>query len=610
MAGICGWIGGNIGNAEGDKIINSMTSVLGESAGRVTSIGIGALGVQGSQNMTSLFSDSEICVACAGMIYAKSERLQEQIIEQGAAAAIANGYLRHGMNILQEIHGQFSLAIVDPAERSVILGIDRIGIYPLYYTQAGDSIIFGSRADCVAAHPLSSNVIDSQAIYDYLYFHMIPSPRAIYGEQEKLLPAQYVRFSQDKTEKGFYWHIPYEDHNSTSLEDLKSEFHSLLDTAVKRGISNGNTGSFLSGGTDSSTMAGKLTQLGGKPADTYSIGFDAPGYDEMEYARIAVKHFGTKPHEYYVTPDDVVQAIPEIAQYYDEPFGNASAIPTYYCAKMAVNDGISTMIAGDGGDEIFAGNTRYATQEIFNLYSYIPGFLRAIAEPIALRFPGGQHIPPLRKLQSYIRQARLPMPDRMETYNFLHRTPSDEIFSRDFLNLVDIDDPLKNLREVYSRTHSDSMLHHMLHLDMKITIADNDLRKVGRMCELAGIDVRYPLLDEDLVEFSAKIPPALKLKGKHLRYFFKDALQDFLPAEILTKSKHGFGLPFGLWMTTYKPLKELAYDSLLSFRKRGYLKGSYLDWLLKMHGTEHASYYGVMIWVLMMLEQWLEKKNI
>src|SRR5690606_12461662 len=188
------------------------------------------------------------------------------------------------------------------------------------------------------------------------------------------------------------------------------------------------TGAFLSGGTDSSTVSGMLGKVSGKPAETFSIGFDAQGFDELDYARITSRHFGTNPHEYYVTADDVVEAMPLIAAAYDEPFGNASAAPTYFCARMAREHGIEVVLAGDGGDEFFGGNERYAKQGVFEHYGRVPGIFRKLMEPVLMNFPLGESIMPVRKARSYIQQARVPLPDRMETYNFLHRSPLAEIF--------------------------------------------------------------------------------------------------------------------------------------------------------------------------------------
>jgi len=146
----------------------------------------------------------------------------------------------------------------------------------------------------------------------------------------------------------------------------------------------------------------------------------------------------------------------------------------------------------------------------------------------------------------------------------------------------------------------------MLHLDLKFTLADNDLRKVSRMCEAAGVEVRYPLLDEALVEFSGQLPVSYKVRGQRLRWFFKEALKDLLPREIITKSKHGFGLPFGVWALSHAPLRELVDDSMNKFEDRGYLRPEYIHGIRKQHAEEHPTYFGKMIWVMLMLEQWLE----
>lgn len=339
---------------------------------------------------------------------------------------------------------------------------------------------------------------------------------------------------------------------------------------------------------------------------SYSIGFDAQGFDEIEYARIAAARFGLNSREYYVTPEDVLEAIPLITAAYDEPFANESAIPAYYCAKLAAEDGRELVLAGDGGDELFGGNKRYRTQLVFDWYRRVPGWAQRSLEPLLFGFPGGDRIMPIRKARSYVRQAKEPMPDRMENYNFLHRTPLQEIFEPEFLAEVDPEGPLDNLREVYARPQDVSTLNRMLHLDLKLTLADNDLRKVSRTAQLAGVEVRFPLLDERIAEFAAKVPPHLLLKGSKLRYFFKKALSELLPKEIIHKRKHGFGLPVGLWTESHPGLRQLMDDSLARARDRGIVKPEYIDWLLQQHGQTHATYYGVMMWVLMMLEQWLE----
>ena len=194
----------------------------------------------------------------------------------------------------------------------------------------------------------------------------------------------------------------------------------------------------------------------------------------------------------------------------------------------------------------------------------------------------------------------------MESYNFIYRQPLGEMFEPEFLASVNPEIPKEMLRDAYFRADSGHPINRMLHLDLKFTLADNDLCKVSRMCEAAGIEVRYPLLDEALVDFSGQLPIPYKVRGQRLRWFFKEALKDFLPREIITKSKHGFGLPFGVWALSHAPLRELVDDTLNKLEDRGYLRAVYINNIRRQHAEEHSTYFGKMIWVMLMLEQWLE----
>ena len=523
---------------------------------------------------------------------------------QNPAVAVAHGWLRFGEKLPTLMHGNFAFAVLEPLKKKAFLALDRIGAERLCYGRSGGQLVFGSSVQSVAAHPAVGYTIDPQAIYDYLYFHTIPAPRSLYQGVCKLLPGQYATLKNGQINTGFYWQADYTPAEA-DFDRQRRNFREVLDQSV-RDADAPATAAFLSGGTDSSTVVGALTAARGAPVDTFSIGFDADGFDEMEYARCAVERYGSRPHEYYLKPADIVTAIPVIAREYDEPFGNESAVPTYFCAQAAHAAGFEHMLAGDGGDEIFGGNARYAKQRLFEAYSHIPAPLRhGLIEPIA-HLPGLSNHFPLAKLKSYVAQAKVGLPLRMESYNFLHRTPLDQIFDADFIHAVDPSSADAALTEVYERTASDHYINRMMHLDLKFTLADNDLRKVGTMTEAAGIEVHYPLLDDRMVAFANALPVDYKVRGQKLRWFFKEALTDLLPEKIINKSKHGFGLPFGVWSMQYAPLGELVGDSLSDFKRRGWIQPAYLDHMLAMQRGPHASYYGVMIWVTMMLERWLQ----
>jgi len=557
-----------------------------------------AVGGMGHYDAPSSYQSGRLLTIIEGSPHWTDSTLASIAEHQGHAQALAEGFLEYGKSVLNHLHGPFACCVLVPDGDYALLAIDRIGIRPLAFFADNDLLVFGSQLDQIIAHPGVDAQIDPQGIFNYLYFHMVPSPGSIYTGISKLQPGECVEFDHGQISRNFYWQLAHND-SHYSKQELLEQLHSQLEQATQSCNPDQHTGAFLSGGLDSSTVTGVFQKLSGRPIDAFSIGFDADGYDEMEFARATAKHFNVKLHEYYVTPEDVLAALPLIAKTYDEPFGNASAIPAYYCAKFAREQGISQLLAGDGGDEIFAGNARYAKQKMFDLYRHIPGVAKTVLEPLA------SNLPLLGKVKSYIEQANIPMPDRMETYNFLHRTPLEEIFSGDFLSKINPELPIQNLRETYNRAPTDDLIKRMLFLDGKFTLADNDLRKVNRMCELAGINVQYPMLQENMVEFAATIPSKWLMQGFELRSFYREGMKDFLAKETLSKSKQGFGLPFGVWMSSNEQLRQFAEANLQGIAQRGILNPTYIENLIKAQKEGHASYYGVMIWILISLEQWL-----
>lgn len=615
MGGFCGWISCRLDAARGGVVLADMQAAdraQDGGAGESILAGTGAIAIRSEIVPVAAHRSGALLAATEGRMRWTLPEFAALDARRGPAATLIEAYRRYGADCLRQLGGSFAIAVIDTENASGLLAVDRMGVRPLCYANPAGGLVFGSSAGNVAAHPAVGRTLNRQAIFDYLYCHIVPAPGTIYQTVLKLRPAEYLVFRKGAVEKHFYWQLPYRDDAAESVDAMKLRFRRLLREAAERAIdSDTEVGAFLSGGTDSSTVTGLLTELRGKPAKTYSIGFAAEGFDEMSYARITARRFGTDAHEYYLTPEDVVRAIPLVAQAYDEPFGNASAVPTYFCASKAKDDGVRVLLAGDGGDEIFGGNARYAKQKLFEVYQSVPPALRrSLVEPLAHGIPGSERIAPLRKLRSYIAQASIPLPDRLESYNFLQRTPLEEIFEPGFLADVDPIHPLKLQRDVYQRTASASPVNRMMHLDLEFTLADNDLRKVSRMCELAGLEARYPLLDDALVAFSGELPPKLKVKGLKLRYFFKQALKEFLPSETIAKTKHGFGMPFGLWLKDHKPLADLVQSSLNAFGRRGIVKADYLGRLQHEHQTAHATYFGVMIWVVTMLEQWLTSRKL
>ncbi|HEY1042880.1 MAG TPA: asparagine synthase C-terminal domain-containing protein [Telluria sp.] len=612
MSGLCGWTGYGSGFDANRQLALAMAAPLSRFDGGIVQALTGntcAVAATSAAGRAQVARAGSVLVALWGSAAIHDGALAAQAAAQGLGRTLAGAWRGSPESACRALAGPFALAMVDCDSGDALLAVDRMGAHALSYRCGDDALVFASNADAIALHPTGRQLqVDRQGIYDYVYFHMVPSPGHVWQGVRRLLPGEMLEYRCGKASVRRYWRMRFDEQAPAAFGQLKERFVSAVRDSVRDASSGCETGAFLSGGTDSSTIAGMLGEATGRPARTYSIGFDAQGYDEMAYARIAARHFGTDHHEYYVTPDDVADAIPEVASAFDQPFGNASAVPAYLCARMARRDGIERLLGGDGGDELFGGNERYAKQRVFDFYARLPAPVRrALLEPALRHFPMGGRFGPVRKARSYVQQARVPMPGRLETYNLLGRYGADTVFEADFLAAADTARPLASLEETWSASEARTLINRMLELDLKITLADNDLPKVAGACQLAGIEVAFPFLDRRVVEFSASLPPSYKLKRLALRWFFKEALRGFLPDEIIAKQKHGFGLPFGVWLGAHHRLRQLAGDSLSDLKGRRIVRPEFIDELLGRHVAEHPGYHGTMVWVLMMLEQWFRQ---
>ncbi len=324
-----------------------------------------------------------------------------------------------------------------------------------------------------------------------------------------------------------------------AFETLKSQLQDNLRAAVEACAPNERTGAFLSGGLDSSSVAGMLARVQGRSSRTFSIGFGVDAYDELTYARIANRHFHSQGHEYQVTPEDVVDAFRKIALAYDEPFGNSSAVPTYYCAKLAREHGVDHLLAGDGGDEIFGGNERYVRQQMFERYFWIPGWIRStIIEPLAHAARADSALAPLRKLRSYVDQATVRLPERLETWNLIYREGAERVIDPEFLQSID---PQRTAGDDAAGVRGDpgniaveshAVLRLALHaLRQRLAQGQHHVRARWVRESRTRCSIRR------VVDVSLRVPSALKIEGTELRSFYKRAMADFLPAEILSQAQ-------------------------------------------------------------------------
>ena len=569
-------------------------------AGGIVSVLPGAAGLIATwngQDIDFTLTDSGAAIACIGHLRPGG---------QTALSSLGDRFQRGDDALVNELRGDFALAIVDSGSGRALLAVDHVGIGAMFFARTEDgTLVFASDLALIRDYAPIEFAIDPQAIYDYTYYHAVPSPLTIYSGVSKLPPGHCLSSAAGADTVRRYWVPGFTKSSKLSERELSAELMSVLRSSVERCASDAGIGGFLSGGLDSSTVCGMLRQAVGHKVPAVSVGFDEEGYDEVSFAKTAADHFDLDHIVHYMTPDEIADSIGLIVQHYAEPFGNSSVVPSYICALTAAENGIKTLLAGDGGDELFAGNTRYAKQKLFEYYLRIPAALRSGITDAMFDGPDrAWQIGPLRKIHRYITQANVPLPGRLQTFNMMETRTPGNVFCEDFLAAVNPDHPRTLLHDEYHATDTDPV-NRMLFSDWRFTLADNDLRKVIRTCQIANVNVRFPLLDDDVIDFSIRVPASLKLKGLKLRHFYREALRGYLPDAVLNKSKHGFGLPFGEWLKQSDRLQEMVHDALSGLRKRGIYSNAFIDSLIEAHSSQHAAYFGNMVWVLAMLEWWL-----
>ncbi|MCB1865249.1 MAG: asparagine synthase [Chromatiales bacterium] len=513
---------------------------------------------------------------------------------------------REGWSALAGLRGG-RFAAVRMESGHVRAAVDPLGIEPLYYASVDGGFACGTRADLVAA-ALGIRQLDRQAVFNYLWNQVVPAPRSVWAGVRRLPPGHALDGDTKVLRAQRYWHPVFaEPAAAFDAASAALEFLAVLRGGVAAQIDSAPVGAFLSGGIDSSTVCGLLAEHRAG-AQAFSIGFGERAYDELDFARTSAAHYGLKHRTRILEAADVTAAVARIARFYGEPFGNASAVPTLYCAELAAEHGVDRLLAGDGGDELFGGNERYAKQQVYDHYGRLPRWLRAgLIEPLA-RLPGADR-GRIGKPARYAREAARPLKERIERWNHLRHFGLDEVFDAAFLDGLDVSEPARLQAGWMDEARARTTIDRMMWLDWHQTLSDNDLPKVSGMCALAGIDVRYPWLDARLVDFALRLPAREKVRGRRLRHFVKQALAEFLPGAVIAKRKHGFGLPVGPWLAGDSMLHAWATDALGALEARGLLRAGFARRLIGQELARHPAYFGGFVWVLAMLEQWLREHD-
>lgn len=620
VSGICGLVMRQQSEQVRPDHLAPMLQALGQevAGGRQLYLGAVALGTRGfagriADGAQMTVHASPLAIVVHGSLYNRRELLAAGRHEESLPQALLALYLREGMDFVKRLRGEFVLGLWDGGRETLFLVTDRFRVHPLFYYHDATTLVFASRMRSLCACPLPmEHTMRPEAIADLLAWSAIPTPHTIFREVYKMPAGSILCARRGALQITPYWEInflqPERAAEAVLARRLKATFAEALAVQLAEDAAPDRVGTFLSGGVDSSTVTGVMTQVLQRPIKSFSIGFSEQRFNEIEYARIAAQAFGAEHYEYFVSPKDTYDALPILLEELDEPYGNASAVPAYFCAKMAQEHGVSRLYAGDGGDELFAGNERYAEQRLFEYYAQLPRWLRqACVSPAVNLLADTLHWPLLVKGQKYIRRANIPSAERLFSYGVFHALPMDELFTDDLLVAMGrAYNPYAIGLQHYQNAPARSELDRQLYLDLRQTITDNDLLKVTRMTEAAGVAVRYPFLDHQVAEFAALVPARVKMRGRQLRSFFKRAYTDVLPLAIRTKPKHGFGLPIPVWLRTDTALHDMMHDLILSPQslQRGYFRKQTLEALIQNHAVDTTSFYGTILWYLMMLELW------
>lgn len=511
---------------------------------------------------------------------------------------------------LSSVPMPFAIAIGQNGGKTVDLVSDLMAAQPVYYCFPDQGqLLFATDIRLLLCHPRITPELSRQAIFNFIHFHIIPGSDTVYENVRKLLPSSRLRFRDGAVDIERYWPKTIAPSSRQSASKLQEELIEVMQDSVRRRTHSARPSAcFLSGGLDSSTIAGLSSRL--TDTHAFSIGFDQEGYDEISFAKIAAKHFGLRHSIHYVTKEDVVRTLPIIAQSFGEPFGNLSAIPVYHCARLAREAGYSSMLAGDGGDELFAGNERYIRHKLLGYYRHLPSSVRRSVEPLCAQLLKSKHSIAY-KVGRYVSIAKHDLPVRLlDEFEHFQGFKPETIFEERFLRHIDKKNPVHLLAAIVRQSPSNDLVEQLLWVDWQLTLTDNDLRKVHYTCKAASIRPLFPMLDQDVIALSRLIPSDWKMTRTKLRHFYKQAVTGFLPEEIIHKSKHGFGLPFGEWLRDDPSLAELVSESLRSLRKKEILQNSFIDECMHLHRHVHASYYGALIGAMVLLELWLEENVV
>jgi asparagine synthase (glutamine-hydrolysing) len=517
---------------------------------------------------------------------------------------LVHAYEEWGESCVKRFRGMFAFAIWDEKKQELFLARDRVGKKPLYYYHDKNRFAFGSEIKVILELPNIDKTIDLTALSDYFSLLYAPAPKTIFESIKKLPAAHYAVVSEEKIRIESYWDLPFYQDETLTEKRIISDLQEILDDATRiRMMSEVPLGAFLSGGVDSSAIVALMAGASADPVRTNSISFSEASYNEAEYARQVAELYKTNHNEFHVTPD-AISIIEKLAWHYDEPFADSSSVPTYYVSKMA-REKVTVSLSGDGGDENFAGYRRYYMDMRENMVrNLVPNLFR---EPVfgllGKLYPKADYLPQIFRGKAFLSNvARDPIGAYYFSVSAVHDSAKKDFFNSDTLRHMDGYQTYDLFKKIYDSAPAQDHLSKIQYLDIKTYLCDDILTKVDRASMAVSLEVRCPILDHVFMEYAAKIPSTMKLKGLEGKHIFKKAMKKYLPDDILYRKKMGFGVPILEWMKT--DLKAYTRELVLEGEgSKNYLNIPHLQKIWKEHQSGIRN-WSTQLWVVMMFNLW------
>ena len=565
----------------------------------------------GRQPMSN--EDGSVWITFNGEIYNfqglrdELESLGHQFHSRTDTEVIVHAYEQWGTDCVRRLRGMFAFAIWDQRHRRLFAARDRVGKKPFFYTVQGSRFLFSSELQGLLAYPDVPREVDLQAMDAYLSLGYVPPPRSGFKDIKKLPAGHWI--AVDLTPDGpvthvdRYWSLDYKPKIAITEEEACEALREKLTEAVRlRLISDVPVGAFLSGGIDSSIVVGLMAKLSPGAVKTFSIGFEEASFNELEHARRVAERWGTDHQEFVVRPD-ALAILPTLVRHYGEPYADSSAIPTFYVSQMT-RQSVTVALNGDGGDESFAGYDRYLANQLAERIRRIPGCGALTRGLMGLLPDSTDFRNPLRRARRFLSVAAQPTAQRYRRWlGYLNDADKAQLYTPALHSqLHGNHDPVWP-DALFEAVGSLDPAEAAMAVDVQSYLPYDLLVKVDITSMANSLEARSPFLDHEVMEFAARLPIGMKLKGKTLKYLPKRAFSDLLPPENVNRGKMGFGVPVGQWFRG--PLRELLHDALLSEQSlsRGYFQREPLERMVREH-VEGRVDRQLVLWNLLMLELW------